>query len=106
MRCWASSVAEHRQLKFIAPPGAATLLLIRHGESAPVRDGEPVPLLGGCSNPALDPVGVEQAERLADRLADAPLAAIYVTPLQRTAQTAAPLAERLGVEPRVEPDLQ
>jgi probable phosphoglycerate mutase len=32
--------------------------------------------------------------------------AIYVTTLRRTAQTAAPLAERLGVEPRVEPDLR
>ena len=97
---------EHRQLRFVAPPGAATLLLIRHGESAPVRDGEPVPLLGGCSDPALDPVGVEQAERVADRLAGESLAAIYVTPLCRTAQTAAPLAARLGLEPRVEPDLQ
>jgi len=79
---------------------------VRHGESEPVRDGEPVPLLGGCSNPALDPVGVEQAQRVADRLAGDDIAAIYVTPLQRTAQTAAPLAERLGLEPRVEPDLQ
>src|SRR3954447_6436324 len=99
-------VTEHRQLKYVAPPGAATILLARHGESAPVRDGEPVPLLGGSSNPALDPVGVEQAQRLADRLPDHAISAIYVTPLQRTAQTAAPLAQRLGLEPRVEPDLQ
>jgi probable phosphoglycerate mutase len=99
-------VAEHRQLRFVAPPGAATLLLVRHGESAPVRDGEPVPRLEGQSDPDLDPAGVEQAERLAERLAGQEIAAIYVTPLRRTAQTAAPLAERLGVEPRVEPDLQ
>jgi 2,3-bisphosphoglycerate-dependent phosphoglycerate mutase len=98
---------EHRQLKFAAPPGATTILLVRHGESAPVRDGEPVPLLGDQSNPPLDPVGVEQAERVAGRLGgDGDIAAIYVTPLQRTAQTAAPLAERLRLEPRVEPDLQ
>src|SRR3954465_11111125 len=106
MRCSASSVAEHRQLKFTAPPGAATILLVRHGESAPVRDGEPVQLLEGQSDPDLDPVGVEQAERLAGRVADEPISAIYVTPLRRTAQTAAPLAERLGLEPRVEPDLR
>ena len=99
-------MTEHRQLRYVAPPGAATILLVRHGESEPVRDGEPVPLLGGCSNPALDPVGVEQAQRVAQRLAGDDIAAIYVTPLQRTAQTAAPLAERLGLEPRVEPDLQ
>jgi probable phosphoglycerate mutase len=98
-------VAEHRQLKFAAPPGAATLLLVRHGESAPVREGEPVELLEGQSDPALDPVGVEQAERLAARLGGDAIDAIYVTPLQRTAQTAAPLAAKLGQAPRVEPDL-
>ena len=97
---------EHRQLKFTPPPGATTILLVRHGESMPVREGEPVPLLGGASNPELDPVGVEQAERVAARLAGEDIAAIYVTPLQRTHQTAAPLAERLGLEPRVEPDLR
>jgi probable phosphoglycerate mutase len=99
-------VSEHRQLKFTPPPGAATILLVRHGESAPVREGEPVPLLGGASDPALDPVGVEQAERVAARLAGEDIDAIYVTPLRRTAQTAAPLAERLGLEPRVEADLR
>jgi probable phosphoglycerate mutase len=99
-------MSEHRQLKFAAPPGAATILLVRHGESMPVRDGEPVPLLGGHSDPALDPVGVEQAERVAARLAGEAVDAIYVTPLRRTAQTAAPLAERLGLEPAVEPDLR
>jgi len=99
-------VAEQRQLRFIAPPGSATLLLVRHGESEPVRDGHPVPLLGGASDPALDPVGVEQAGRVAARLHGEDVAAIYVTPLRRTAQTAAPLAERLGLEPRVEPDLR
>src|SRR4051794_10054905 len=101
-----TTVAEHRQLKFAAPPGAATILLVRHGESMPVRDGEPVPLLGGASDPALDPVGVEQAERVAARLAGDDIDAIYVTPLRRTGQTAAPLAERLGLEPRVEADLR
>jgi probable phosphoglycerate mutase len=99
-------LTEHRQLRYVAPPDAATLLLARHGESAPVREDEPVPLLGGSSNPALDPVGVEQAERLAERLADEPISAIYVTPLRRTAETAAPLARRLGLEPRVEEDLR
>jgi 2,3-bisphosphoglycerate-dependent phosphoglycerate mutase len=99
-------MTEIRQLRFIAPPGAARLLLVRHGESAPVREGVPVPLLDGCSNPELDPVGHEQAARVAERLAAEDVAAVYVTPLVRTQQTAAPLAERLGLEPRVEPALQ
>ncbi|HEY3021296.1 MAG TPA: histidine phosphatase family protein [Solirubrobacteraceae bacterium] len=99
-------MTEHRQLRYAAPPGAATLLLVRHGESAPFREDEPPPLLGGASDPELDPVGVEQADRVAARLGSEEIAAIYVTPLRRTAQTAAPLASRLGLEPRVEPDLR
>jgi 2,3-bisphosphoglycerate-dependent phosphoglycerate mutase len=99
------SPKEFRQLRFVAPPGAARLLLVRHGESAPVREGVEVPLLEGRSDPELDPVGHEQAVRVAERLAGDPIAAIYVTPLRRTAQTAAPLAKLLGVEPHVEPDL-
>jgi probable phosphoglycerate mutase len=96
---------EIRQLKFAAPPGACRLLLLRHGETTPVRDGVAVPLLEGQSNPELDPVGVDEARRAAERLAGEDVAAIYVTPLTRTQQTAAPLAERLGVRPVVEPRL-
>jgi probable phosphoglycerate mutase len=96
---------EIRQLKFAAPPGACRLLLLRHGETTPVRDGVAVPLLEGQSNPELDPVGVDEARRAAERLAGEDVAAIYVTPLTRTHQTAAPLAERLGVRPVVEPRL-
>jgi 2,3-bisphosphoglycerate-dependent phosphoglycerate mutase len=92
-----------RQLRYVAPPGAARLLLVRHGETTPVRQGVPVPLLDGQSNPDLDPVGVEQAARVAQRLAREEIAAIYVTPLVRTHQTAAPLAQRLGLQPREEP---
>jgi 2,3-bisphosphoglycerate-dependent phosphoglycerate mutase len=96
---------EIRQLKFAAPPGACRLLLLRHGETTPVRDGVAVPLLEGQSNPDLDPVGIEEAQRAADRLAAEEVAAIYVTPLARTHQTAAPLVGRLGLKPIVEPRL-
>jgi probable phosphoglycerate mutase len=94
-----------RQLKFVAPPGACRVLLLRHGETTPVRDGVAVSLLEGQSNPDLDPVGVDEALRAAERLAHEDIAAIYVTPLARTHQTAAPLAERLSLEPVVEPRL-
>jgi probable phosphoglycerate mutase len=94
-----------RQLRYVAPPGAARVLLVRHGETTPVHEGVPVPLLDGQSNPDLDPVGVDQAARVADRLAGEDIAAIYVTPLVRTHQTAAPLAERIGLQPREEPRL-
>lgn len=95
-----------RQYRFAAPPDATTVLLVRHGESAPADAARPFPLVEGHGDPPLDPVGIEQASRLADRLAGEPLDAIYVTTLRRTHETAAPLAERLGLAPLVEPDLR
>lgn len=98
----------YRQARFRRPPGACEILLVRHGESAPARDGGSFPLVEGQGDPPLDPVGEEQARRIADRLVGSgePIAAIYVTTLQRTHQTAAPLADRLGVAVRVEADLR
>jgi probable phosphoglycerate mutase len=95
-----------RQHRYTAPPGATTVLLVRHGESQPAHPDRPFPLVEGHGDPPLDPVGVEQAELLAARLQDEKIAAIYVTSLQRTHQTAAPLAARLGLEPIEEPDLR
>lgn len=81
------------------------LLLVRHGESAPARIDRPFPLVDGHGDPELAPQGVEQAALVADRLTNAGISAIYVTPLRRTAQTAAPLADRLGLTPMVCDDL-
>jgi 2,3-bisphosphoglycerate-dependent phosphoglycerate mutase len=96
----------YRQYRFSLPPGATDLLVVRHGESAPARPDRPAPLVDGHSDPELAPEGREQAERLADRLAHEHIDAIYVTSLRRTAETAAPLAARLGLTPRVEADLR
>lgn len=99
-----------RQLRFERPPGATSILLVRHGESIPARVDEPFPLVGGHGDPELDIRGVEQAERIGARLSRArfgeQIAAVYVTNLRRTAQTAAPLVARIGVEPVVEADLR
>lgn len=100
------SEVEYRQSRFSVPAGAADVLLVRHGESAPARPDRPFPLVGGQGDPELAPQGREHAERVAQRLADAGLDAIYVTTLRRTVQTAAPLAARLGLTPQVEPDLR
>jgi probable phosphoglycerate mutase len=97
---------EYRQYRFVPPPGAADLVIVRHGESMPYRDGRSVPDWNGHGDPDLAPEGREQALRLADRLAHEPIDAIYVTPLRRTSQTIAPLAERLGLTPIVDPDLR
>ncbi len=96
------------QTGFVAPPGATEILLVRHGASAPHVEGETFDLVDGHGDPPLAPEGVEQAELAAQRLIDTgePIAAVYVTTLQRTVQTAAPLVGRLGVEPTVVADLR
>jgi 2,3-bisphosphoglycerate-dependent phosphoglycerate mutase len=97
---------EHRQPRFQTPPGGTEFLLVRHGESAPYRPGEPFPLVDGHGDPPLAPNGVAQAHAVADRLAIEHIDAIYVTTLRRTHETAAPLAARLGLVPVVEPELR
>lgn len=67
------------------------VVLVRHAEKA----DEPGP------DPSLSEAGLQRAEAIADRLGHAGIDAIYVTSLQRTALTARPLAERLGLEPEV-----
>jgi probable phosphoglycerate mutase len=100
-------VAEHRQIKFVPPPGATTILLVRHGESAAFDEDNPFELIDGHGDPPLrDPDGLEQAEAIGARLATERIDAIYVTPLKRTHQTAAPLASALGLEPVVERELR
>ena len=99
-------MTEYRQAQFLPPPDAATLLLIRHGESQPARPDAPFPVVDGHSDPALAPEGREQAERVAGRLGALHIDAIYVTTLRRTAQTAAPLARMLGITPAVAPGLR
>ena len=99
---------QFRQHRFVPPPGACELLIVRHGESQPMVEGEPFPMRDGHGDPALADEGHEQAQRVADRLVTSGerIAAIYVTSLQRTHQTAAPLAARLGLTPSVEADLR
>ena len=93
------------QIRFEAPPGATELLLVRHGESQAADPDRPFPFVDGRGDPELSPLGREQAVLVADRLAATRVDAIYVTSLRRTAETAAPLAARLGLVPTVEPAL-
>jgi probable phosphoglycerate mutase len=95
-----------RQYRYSPPPGATTVLLVRHGESAPAHPDKPFPSRDGHGDPRLDPVGVKQAELLAERLRHEAISALYVTPLQRTHETAAPLAASLGLTPVEVADLR
>ncbi|MGA3214436.1 MAG: histidine phosphatase family protein [Acidimicrobiales bacterium] len=95
----------YRQIRFEPPTGSSEVVLVRHGESQRANPARPFPLVEGRGDPSLSALGREQAVRLADRLALTRVDAIYVTTLRRTAETAAPLAARLGLVPFVEPAL-
>jgi 2,3-bisphosphoglycerate-dependent phosphoglycerate mutase len=94
------------QRPFAVPPDATELVIVRHGASASLVPGKPFDLVGGHSDPPLSPAGELQAEAVGVRLRGEPLKALFVTPLQRTTQTAAPLAAATGLEPVVLEDLR
>lgn len=97
---------EFRQPRYTRPRGATEVLLLRHGESRAASAERPFPLVDGQGDPELHPSGREQAQRAAQRLCSLPISAVYVTNLRRTAETAAPLCDRLNMTPIVEPDLR
>lgn len=76
-----------------------TFLLIRHG----MTDAVNRLMTGQRPGLHLNAVGVEQAARLPSRLDGVPLDWIYASPLERTRETAAPLAAARGLEVRIEP---
>ena len=96
---------EYRQPVYTPPKGATDLILIRHGESAPARADVSFPVKDGHGDPPLHPQGERQARAVGERLQNDTFAAIYVTKLTRTHQTAAPLAAHLGMVPVENPDL-
>ena len=79
-----------------------TILLVRHGENEYVKEGR---LAGRLPGVHLNEVGEKQAQALAETLANAPVNAIYASPLERTMETAQPIAEALGLGVFPEPGL-
>jgi probable phosphoglycerate mutase len=78
------------------------IVLIRH--ALPVRiDATPD---GSPADPGLAERGHEQAARVAAALAQDEIDALYTSPALRAVETAAPLAEALGMEPVVEPGIR
>ena len=74
------------------------LLLIRH--ALPLRIENPD---GRPADPPLSETGRAQAERVAEWLRGERIDALYASPMRRAQETAAPIAERLGLSPRSEP---
>ena len=78
------------------------LLLIRHGENDFTKRHK---LAGHLPGVHLNERGQKQAQGLADALKDAPIKAIYSSPLERAVETAAPIAAATRLEVRVEAGL-
>jgi 2,3-bisphosphoglycerate-dependent phosphoglycerate mutase len=85
--------------------GATEVVLVRHGASADAVAGVSFPLVDGRSDPPLSPDGERQAVAVAERLARDDISALFITPLRRTAATAAPLAAAVGLDATVVEDL-
>jgi broad specificity phosphatase PhoE len=79
-----------------ARPGAATLVVVRHGETSANLEG----VWHGSTDTPLTPRGHSQAELVAARLAleCADAVAIYASGLRRARDTADPIARALGLE--------
>ena len=69
-------------------PDPTTVFLVRHGQTDWVAKGIP----GRLPDVPLNADGREQAARLAARMGHLPQRPIYSSPLERTRETAAPLA--------------
>jgi phosphohistidine phosphatase SixA len=81
------------------------VFLVRHAERADASRGAPPPMTPGAppADPDLSDVGRARASSLAEALKDANIKVIYATEFKRTQQTAAPLAEALGLTVMVVP---
>ncbi|MEV7889350.1 bifunctional RNase H/acid phosphatase [Streptomyces sp. NPDC002817] len=109
----AGAEADVRAAKVVASPGwapadmgaPATFVLLRHGET-PLTPQKRFSGSGG-TDPSLSDVGREQAERVAAALARrGTVQEILASPLTRTRETAAAVAERLGLDVTVEDGLR
>jgi probable phosphoglycerate mutase len=79
-----------------------TILLIRHGENDFVKKHR---LAGRLAGVNLNEKGRQQAQAIAEKLATAPIKAIYSSPLERALQTAEPLAQALNLPVITRPGL-
>jgi broad specificity phosphatase PhoE len=77
---------------------------LRHGES--VSNAEPGRDLPDSAGDRLTELGREQARSAARRLTDIAVTRLWASPLTRATETAAPVAEALGIEAEIVDDLR
>jgi broad specificity phosphatase PhoE len=80
----------------------ASFLFVRHAESEDNAEGR---ISTSVPGPKLSKLGLQQAERLAERLADRPISAVFSSPAQRAMQTAELVARAHGQEVIADSDL-
>lgn len=71
-----------------------TILLVRHGENDYVKEHR---LPGRKPGIHLNDKGLAQAKVVAEKLKEAPIKAVYSSPLERTMETAKPIAKALNL---------
>jgi probable phosphoglycerate mutase len=80
-------------------PRPTTILMVRHGQTP--TTGKLLP--GRAPGLHLADVGVQQAERAGERIAElAKVDAIYTSPMERARETAAPIGKAVGMRPKVD----
>jgi probable phosphomutase (TIGR03848 family) len=95
----ARSTATKRKKTANEAPKPTTVLLVRHGQTP--TTGRLLP--GRAPGLHLSDVGVEQAERAGQRIAELKhVDAIYCSPLERARETAAPIGKAVGIKPKIE----
>lgn len=85
----------------IAQADVTRLILIRHGQTAANVEGR----MCGRADVGLTPDGVAQVQRLAERLAQFPVSALYASPQLRARQTATILGSKLDLPVTLADDL-
>ena len=70
------------------------IYIVRHGESEANKTG----ILTGITEVALSELGLMQAEKVCEYLADKDIDAIYSSTISRAVATVSPLAKKIGKE--------
>jgi broad specificity phosphatase PhoE len=95
-------LVERRVIKEPTYLPTTRLFLVRHGETMANREYRYI----GTKDEPLGTLGQTQAIQLAEALSVLPVAAVYSSPLQRTFDTALPIAARLSLEVQPVDDLR
>jgi len=76
------------------------LIIVRHARPEKIENAE------GPADPPLSPLGIEQAEAVAEFLSQEKIDQIVTSSMQRAYETAVPLSKHIGIDPILRDDLR